>query len=629
MTVVVGTAGHIDHGKTALLRALTGIDADRLPEERRRGMTIDVGYAHFGLPDGSEIDFVDVPGHDRLVGNMLVGAGEIDAAMLVVAADDGPRLQTIEHLELLDALGIEHGIAVITRTDLVAEARVAEVREAVKRLLAGTTLASAPVVDASPMTGEGIDVVREALVALRDRVVAAQGRSLAGPTTSRLAIDRVFTVKGRGLVVTGTLRGGPLLRNAILRLVPGEGPVRAREVQVHSRPVEAAGPGRAAINLAGIEAEAVHRGAVLTDDQSVVATDRMLVRLRRPLPDRTHVRVHLGTASVEATVVRSGRDALELADGAASAILRLRAPVAAAAGDRLVLRLGSGSDRAVGSVVLDIAPPRGISRRRQTLERVIRLDAAIATSDGEGVQAARLDLHGAIATNGSIALAADVAEAAMADLFAALGAWGQPPEARPRLGEVRARCTRTLRRLTALRGDEAARAASTLIDGLVGSGQLVRDGDTVALPGTVRRDPVAVDRALSAAMDRLARALAVASPASLSEAARGAGCPVAGIRELQRTSRIVLLDEDLAYEAETYRTIEVLALDLARRAPLTPAMFRDATGTSRKYVMAILADLDRRAILRRTAEGHVPGPRAASATSARSAAASGRSVSEP
>lgn len=629
MTVVVGTAGHIDHGKTALLRALTGIDADRLPEERRRGMTIDVGYAHFGLPDGSEIDFVDVPGHDRLVGNMLVGAGEIDAAMLVVAADDGPRPQTIEHLELLDALGIEHGIAVITRTDLVAEARVAEVREAVRRLLDETTLASAPVIDASSVTGAGVDVVREALVALRDRVLAARRRSLAGSTTSRLAIDRVFTVKGRGLVVTGTLRGGPLLRSATLRLVPGDTSVRARELQVHSRPVEAAGPGRAAINLAGIEADAVHRGAVLTDDASVVATERMLVRMRRPLPDRTHVRVHLGTASADATVVRSGRDALELANGAASAILRLSAPVAAAAGDRLVLRLGSGTDRAVGSVVLDVAPPRGISRRRQTLERVVNLDAAIAAGEGQAIEAARLDLHGAIATNGSIALAADVAEAATADIVAALTVWGQDPEARPRLAEVRARCARTLRRLTTLRRDEAARAASTRIDGLVGNGQLVRDGDSLALPGMVRREPVAIDPEVEGAMDRLALALAMATPPPLSEAAQGAGCSVAGIRELQRTGRIVLLDDDLAYEAQTYRAIEALALDLASRAPLTPATFRDATGTSRKYVMAILADLDRRGILRRTAEGHVLGPRAASAPSTPSAAASGRSVIEP
>ncbi|HXX61847.1 MAG TPA: GTP-binding protein, partial [Candidatus Sulfotelmatobacter sp.] len=160
MTVVVGTAGHIDHGKTSLLRALTGIDADRLPEERRRGMTIDVGYAYLRLPDGTELDFVDVPGHDRLVGNMLVGAGEIDAAMLVVAADDGVRAQTLEHLELLDALGLSQGLAVVTKADLVDADRVAAVTRQVAAVLARSTLAGSSVVAASSVTGAGLDDVR-------------------------------------------------------------------------------------------------------------------------------------------------------------------------------------------------------------------------------------------------------------------------------------------------------------------------------------------------------------------------------------------------------------------------------------------------------------------------------------
>ena len=171
MTVVIGTAGHIDHGKTVLLRALTGIDADRLPEERRRGMTIDVGYAHLTLPDGAELDFVDVPGHDRLVGNMLVGAGEIDAAMLVVAADDGPSAQTIEHLELLDALAIRFGLAVVTKADIVSLERVGEVAGAAGQLLIGTSLAGSPVFAVSSVDGTGVDTLRDALVSVRDRVV--------------------------------------------------------------------------------------------------------------------------------------------------------------------------------------------------------------------------------------------------------------------------------------------------------------------------------------------------------------------------------------------------------------------------------------------------------------------------
>ena len=188
MTVVVGTAGHIDHGKTALLRALTGIDADRLPDERRRGMTIDVGYAHMALADGSELDFVDVPGHDRLVDNMLVGAGEIDAALLVVAADDGPRPQTIEHLGFIDALAIPFGVIAITKVDLVSAQRVDDVAASVRELIRGTSLAEAPLVAVSATAGTGLDVLVDELTRLRDRVTAD-----ALPTgPARLAIDRAF-----------------------------------------------------------------------------------------------------------------------------------------------------------------------------------------------------------------------------------------------------------------------------------------------------------------------------------------------------------------------------------------------------------------------------------------------------
>src|SRR4051812_29433894 len=268
-TVVVGTAGHIDHGKTRLLRALTGIDADRLPEEHRRGMTLDVGYAWLAFDDGAEIDFVDVPGHDRLVGNMLVGAGEIDAALLVVAADDGPRAQTHEHLELLDALGITPGVAVVTKIDLVPSERVSAVTAEVHALLEGTSLAGSPVVAVSATTGEGIELLHGRLVDLRDRVGLA--RSFATSAATRLAIDRVFTIRGRGTVVTGTLRGRPIERGALLRVVPGPAAgVRVREIQVHGGTVERAGAGRVALNVAlGGSSLQPARGAVLTDDDAV------------------------------------------------------------------------------------------------------------------------------------------------------------------------------------------------------------------------------------------------------------------------------------------------------------------------------------------------------------------------
>jgi selenocysteine-specific elongation factor len=602
MTVVIGTAGHIDHGKTTLLRALTGIDADRLPEERRRGMTIDVGFAHLVLDDGSELDFVDVPGHDKLVGNMLVGAGEIDAALVVIAADDGPRAQTREHLALLDALGIRDGVAVVTKADAVEPDRVAEVVDEVRTLLGGTTLAAAPVLAVSGVSGAGLDALRAALVSVRDSVVA---RSSGRPSVhASLAIDRVFTVKGRGVVVTGTLRGGRLERGTSLRIVPGDRVVRVRELQVHGATVESADPGRTALNLAGVEESALHRGLVLTSDPDVAASSRVMVRLRARLPDRTRARLHLGTAAVDVAIGRSGRDAIDLPDGSAVAILRLAEPIAVAPGDPFVLRRSGGTDPIVGGAVLDVEPPRAVSRRRQTVERVATLADAVEADDTESWRAARLGLHGALVADGAVTLAPDVAETAGATaLHTVTDATGSEVS----LAIVRTAVVRTLRRAATLRREDAATAATTVIEGQVRAGRLVRAGDRVHLPGVVASAP---DPALAAAMDRLERALAVASPPSLAVAARTAGCPPAGLRELERSGRIVVLAPDLAYSMSTYRDLAARALAMAATGPLTPAAYRDATGTSRKYVMAILEDLDRRAILRRTDAGHVPGPRA-------------------
>jgi selenocysteine-specific elongation factor len=609
MTVVIGTAGHIDHGKTTLLHALTGIDADRLPEERRRGMTIDVGYAHLALPDGSELDFVDVPGHDRLIGNMLVGAGEIDAALLVVAADDGPRAQTLEHLELLDALGIADGIAVVTKADATGSERAAEVAAATGHLLARTTLAGSPLLVVSARTGAGLDELRTALVALRDRVVA---RGLPqGP--ARLAVDRSFSVRGRGLVVTGTLRGGPLERGAELRVVPGGRTVRVRELQVHGRPVESATAGRTAINVAGAGGPAMGRWNVLTADPAVVASDRVLVALRRsaglvagpvPVPaDRARVQVHLGTARIGAAVGRSQRDSVSLDSGETTAILRLDQPLGVAAGDRLVLRRTSPATTLAAGRILDATPPRGVSRRRATHDRLVAL--ADAPAGSEAWSTARLALHGAVAEGSRLQLAPDVAASLEEAVVAGVVDRGEIPQAE--LAQVAAR---TLRRLVSLPDDPAAagRAVAEAIERLVAGGRLARDGGRLLDPGRARTD--GPSEAVLAAMSRLERALDVVAPPSLAEAARAAGCPPDGTRALEAAGRIVRLDEDLAYAAAAFEALEARALELASRGPLTPAAFRDATGTSRKYVMAILEELDRRAVLRRTSDGHVPGPRA-------------------
>ena len=633
MTVVIGTAGHIDHGKTALLRALTGIDADRLPEERRRGMTIDVGYAHLRLADGTDIDFVDVPGHDRLIGNMLVGAGEIDAVLLVVAADDGPRAQTLEHLALLDGLPVDLGIVALTKVDAVEPERVTEVEHLIRAMLAGTALEGTPVVPVSAIDGRGVPELLVALTDLRDRVVArSPGRSDREPV--RLAIDRSFVIMGRGTVVTGSLRGGRLERGAVLRVVPGERQVRARELQVHGGSVDAlAGGGRVALNLASIETGDLPRGAVLTTDPRVQASSALIALVtpamsgvERPgLAPGGGLRLHLGTEQVQATVGRGRADLVGLPDGRQVVRFRFARPIAVAAGDRFVLRRGGPNGTIIGGRVLDPEPPIGPSRRR------ISADLVAGLASGHPIEQARalIAVHGVLdpsrlahlpaigspdrtalgaITLAGVLVAEPIATALAAEALSAVQAPRGPSAVSGQsLAELRTRLVRFLRRLATVDERRAGQIVEALLAGLVAEGRLARSADRIHEPGR----PAELPAALSAAMDRLERALATAAPPALGEALRAAGCPPDGVRMLEAEGRIVRLEPDLAYAAATYRAMAGEALEMARSGALTPAAFRDATGTSRKYVMAILEDLDRRGILRREPHGHLPGPRAA------------------
>jgi selenocysteine-specific elongation factor len=635
-SVVVGTAGHIDHGKTALLRALTGIDADRLPEERARGMTIDVGYAHLALPDGSELDFVDVPGHDRLVGNMLVGAGEIDAALLVVAADDGPRAQTLEHLAILDALEIADAVVAITKADLADAARLAEVRDAVAAVLAPTTLRGASLLDVSARSGEGLPALREALVRLRDRVAARRAMRPSGPP--RLAIDRVFAAKGRGGIVTGTLRGGAIRVGDRLRLVPGEAELRVREVQVHGAVHPGHDGGRTALALATGDAPdgALRRGAVLTTGPAVETTDRILVAVRAaaPVPLGERLRLHLGTDQSGAVAGAWGRGGDALPDGRRMALLRLDAPVGATAGDRAVLRRPSPGEVVAGVVVLDPRPPRGVARRRATPERLAALAIAVDEADGTAALDAMIALHGALSAVRADAIRAAFADGGVApstggsggpgvllapDIVAALEAvaatavaghhTAAPSSPGLPLAELRPALLRELRRLATVdRSAEIAAlgAVDRVVADLVARGRLAREGDRVRDARRAAGPPPE----LLAAMGRLEAALSVTTPPALAEAARAGSCPPEGIRALEAAGRIVRVEADLAWAAPTYQRLAAVALAMATRGPLTPAAYRDATGSSRRYVMAILDDLNRRGLLRRTEAGHVPGPKA-------------------
>ncbi len=377
-SIIAGTAGHIDHGKSALVRALTGTDPDRLPEEKKRGITIDLGFADFDLGQ-VRIGFVDVPGHERFVKNMLAGAHGIDLVTLVVAADEGVMPQTREHFDICRLLDIRHGLIVITKTDLVEDELIPLVREEVAELVAGSFLEGAPVLAVSARTGQGLDELRAALL---HTALAIPKRS--SKTVARLPVDRAFTMKGFGAVVTGTLVSGEIRENDELELLPQRLRVRARGVQVHGHAVNHALAGqRTAVNLGGVDTAKIERGMVLAPVgrlHPVQIVDVQLDVLRsagRPLRSRARVRVHLGAAEVLGRIrVLNSTGTLE--PGARGFVqLRLETPVVALPDERFIIRSYSPSVTIAGGRILD--PFAGKHRGRdlaRVSERLARLLAA-------------------------------------------------------------------------------------------------------------------------------------------------------------------------------------------------------------------------------------------------------------
>lgn len=353
-SIIVGTAGHIDHGKTALVRALTGIDADRLPEEKRRGITIDIGFADLDLGE-VRIGFVDVPGHERFVKNMLAGAHGVDLVALVIAADESVMPQTREHFDICRLLGVSHGVVVLTKKDLVDVELLELARAEAEELVKGWFLEGAPVIAVSSRTGEGIDELK---IALRQSALQLSPRSQ--DFIARLPIDRAFSMKGFGAVVTGTLIAGEINEGDELELLPIATRVRVRGIQVHGASVKAAAAGqRTAINLGGIEANALARGLVLAPSgrlrptQVIDASVQLLKSTPRGLRSRQRVRVHLGAAEVLARV-RVLEDNGEITAGAQGYTqLRFETPIVGVLGDRFIVRAYSPQVTIGGGVILD------------------------------------------------------------------------------------------------------------------------------------------------------------------------------------------------------------------------------------------------------------------------------------
>jgi selenocysteine-specific elongation factor len=353
---VIGTAGHIDHGKSALVLALTGIDPDRLPEEKERGMTIDLGFAWLSLPDGSEVGIVDVPGHERFVKNMVSGVGGIDAVLFVVAADDGWMPQSQEHLQILDLLKIKKGIVVITKIDLVKEDWLSLVEEDIKEKVQGTILESVPIIKVSSTKKIGIDRLYDEIVKMISQI---QPREDIGKP--RMYIDRVFTMAGRGTVVTGTLRDGPFHIGEEIEILPQKISARIRDLQTHKKKFEKALPGtRVAMNLAGVEKEQIQRGDVVTKLGQDETTDIFMAKvdlvstLSFPIKHNAQILLILGTTELLAKINVLDKDKIE-PGGSAFVQFKCKANLLARIGDHFILRLPSPQITIGGGIVLDVS----------------------------------------------------------------------------------------------------------------------------------------------------------------------------------------------------------------------------------------------------------------------------------
>ena len=383
--VIIGTAGHVDHGKSALIHALTGIETDRLKEEKERGLSIELGFAYFDLPDGSRAGIVDVPGHERFIRNMLSGAYGMDMVLLVVDAKEGVQEQTLEHLEILDLLGISTGILVMTKVDLVTPDQLAESGEMSQEMLVGTSLEGSPTVHVSALTGEGLDKLKQTIVAC----VNTEAETERHNGIPRLYVDRVFSMTGFGAVVTGTLMGGVIHRDQRLVMLPQGQEVRVRGVQVHNEQAENAQSGqRTALNLSGITKDQTERGNVLSPSGFSEVTDNIDVSLNilssfpRMLEHWTRLRFYLGTSETFCRAILLMDEGV-LPGDSTELQLRLEKPILTFKGDRFIVRDFSAQHTVGGGIVINPFAPR---HKRFTEETLEALTAWAGADDAEVVR---------------------------------------------------------------------------------------------------------------------------------------------------------------------------------------------------------------------------------------------------
>ncbi|MBI2215896.1 MAG: selenocysteine-specific translation elongation factor [Candidatus Rokubacteria bacterium] len=626
--VVVGTAGHIDHGKTSLVRALTGIDTDRLPEEKARGITIDLGFAFLDEPGGLTIEIVDVPGHERFVKNMLAGVGGIDLAMLVVAADEGVMPQTREHLAICSLLHIKSGMVALTKSDLVEPDWLELVRDDVASLVRGTFLDGAPVLAVSAKTGEGLTELRAALREAAEHVPARPVDQLP-----RLPIDRVFTVKGFGTVVTGTLTSGRLSADERVEIYPRGLQAKIRGLQTHGRAVTEAFAGqRTAINLQGLERAAIERGDVvglpgtLVTSVLVDATVELLEDAPRILKSRDRVRFHAGTSEIMARVLLLDR--AELVPGErAFARFRLEAPLVAVPGDRYVIRSYSPIVTIGGGTLLDVSPPR-FKRKAPALIAHLTLLERGEPDDVVEEHVRHVGLAGAraAALQGRVPMSPERLRAALARLESAGKVlavdrdWFLHPESATRLRSLALQTLADFHRQQPLRpgmsreelrgraGAADERVFAHLLGTLETEGVLKAERDKVRLTS----HEVRLSEEQQRVVDRVEQAYlgAEAAPPSPEEALTHAG--VAGDDEhelfqlLIEGKKLVRVKESLYFHARSLEAIQSKLVDLLReRKEIGPGDIKELLGISRKYAIPLLEYFDGRRVTMRVGEKRV------------------------
>jgi selenocysteine-specific elongation factor len=625
-SIIVGTAGHIDHGKTALVKALTGIDADRLAEEKRRGITIDLGFASLRL-DGIQFGFIDVPGHEKFVRNMLAGIGGIDLALLVISADEGIKPQTREHFEICRLLGIPAGITVLTKTDLVDHETLAVVRREVEEFTRGSFLdgAHAPLVEVSAHTGQGIETLKSELARMAGSIRRKDPTLLL-----RLPLDRVFTMKGFGTVVTGTLISGAIHKDDEVEVFPERTRLRVRGVQVHGQPVDQAHAGeRTALNLANIAKEDLGRGMTLAHPGHFRTTRRADVRLEllaggKPLKDRASVHFHAYSMEVVSDVVLNNAKQME-SGTAGFAQLRFADPVLLLPGDRFIVRQFSPVVTIGGGVVVDAAPmgkgaaPEIRESLLQTLLEGSDAEVLCARVERRGTEG--LSLADAVAETGwrsdhveAVAHSAGDKLRRCGSILVASGPYERAQaEALRLLGEFHAKNPliagmnkEELRERLALWPEVFA----SLLAGAAATGSLEVQGEVVRLAG---RSIVLKDEEAEA-------------KATIENAFRNAGLKVPALKEvlatlpvdraratkimtlLLRDRILVKLADDLVFHKDALAGLRKLLADHKARSGshrIDVATFKDLTGVTRKYAIPLLEHLDRERVTRREGDARV------------------------